>query len=131
MTEGWKRFRRTGRVHARKVSIGWTWSAGEGDRMQAASGDWRVSDEEGNEWSVAADIFPETYRHVSGDIWERRGIVLARPASPGERIATLEGEVDTRAGDWVVRGEGGEEWPVPAAQFERRYEEVTDSRASE
>ena len=37
---------------------------------------------------------------------------------------TLEGRVTAAEGDWVVRGEQGEKWPVPADEFARRYAKV-------
>ena len=56
--------------------------------------------------------------------WRRRGNVFARPAQPGETIETLEGPATAFAGDWVVRGADGEEWPVPAREFAERYAEA-------
>ena len=41
----------------------------------------------------------------------------------GETIETLEGPATAFAGDWVVRGADGEEWPVPAREFAERYAE--------
>ena len=48
--------------------------------------------------------------------------MTARPARGGEVVDTLEGAVTAAEGDWVVRGEQGEQWPVPADAFARRYE---------
>ncbi len=73
-------------------------------------------------WSVRDDIFRARYEHVDGDRWRRHGVVAARPARTGEVIDTLEGPVTAAEGDWVVRGEQGEQWPVPADEFARRYE---------
>jgi hypothetical protein len=50
------------------------------------------------------------------------GIVLARPARPGETIDTLEGPERALEGDLVIQGDTGEQWPVPLDRFERRYE---------
>ena len=91
--------------------------------MTAQAGDWAVRDPDGHRWwSVQDDIFTDRYRHVSGQLWQRHGTVLARPARPGETVHTLEGEVTAQSGDWVVQGEGGEHWTVPADEFTLRYE---------
>ena len=93
--------------------------------MEAAAGDWIVRENDGTEtWSVRDDIFRSRYEHIDGDAWRRHGVVMARPARGGEVVDTLEGQVTAAEGDWVVRGEQGEEWPVPADEFARRYEKV-------
>ena len=89
--------------------------------MRGAAGDWSVCDDEGTAWSVRDDIFRGRHEHVSGKRWRRLGTVMARPARVGETIETLEGSVVAADGDWVVKGEDGEQWPVPADDFARRY----------
>lgn len=119
----WQNFRRTGTVIAEQKSEPWTWSTRSGETMQAGVGDWAVKESDaGDPWSVRDDIFRSRYDHVDGDRWRRHGVVMARPARGGEVIDTLEGAVTTAEGDWVVRGEQGEHWPVPADEFARRYE---------
>ncbi|MCV7279810.1 hypothetical protein H7J88_09115 [Mycolicibacterium flavescens] len=119
----WQRFRRTGTVIAEKRDEPWTWTASSGDSMKASAGDWAVRDPDGGQWwSVRDDIFRSRYEHLGGDRWRRSGFAAARPARDGEVIDTLEGPVTASAGDWVVRGEHDEQWPVPADQFERRYQ---------
>ena len=90
--------------------------------MQAGPGDWLV-EEDGKSWSVRDDIFWAGYRHVSGSQWQRRGTVLARIAQPGETIQTLEGPTVAADGDWVVKGDHGDQWPVPADVFAHHYAE--------
>ena len=80
-----------------------------------------MSDGDGPSWSVNKERFAETYEHVKGDKWRRTGIALARCAVAGEIIETLEGPEQAKAGDWVVKGERGEQWPVPPADFEKNY----------
>jgi hypothetical protein len=121
-TPGWRRYRRTGIVTARQRGQAWTWTSRSGDTMHAEPGDWAVHDEEGNSWSVRDDIFRETYQHAGEDRWRRMGFVLARPARGAETIETLEGPAGAAEGDWIVRGENGEQWPVPAGQFAQRYQ---------
>jgi hypothetical protein len=89
--------------------------------LSAGAGDWEVSDGDSPPWSVADEIFRSTYSSLGGDRWERRGEVMARPAVRGEVIETLEGRVVADEGDYVIEGEGGEQWPVPGTEFVRRY----------
>lgn len=118
----WQSFVRTGTVLAEQRDQPWTWTTSSGHRMHGAAGDWSVSDEDGGTaWSVRDDIFRSRHEHVSGQRWRRLGTVTARPARAGETVETLEGPVTASDGDWVVRGDGGEQWPVPAEDFARRY----------
>ena len=82
----------------------------------------------GDEHSVRDDIFRATHEHVGGNRWRRTGTVEARPARAGEVVDTLEGPVTAAEGDWVVRGDAGECWPVPADAFAERYESVGPDR---
>jgi hypothetical protein len=119
----WQQFRRTGTVHAEQRSEPWTWTTQSGETVQAQAGDWAVRQSDGDDpWSVRDDIFRARYEHVDDDRWRRHGVVDARPARAGEVIDTLEGPVTAAEGDWVVRGEQGEQWPVPADKFAQRYE---------
>ena len=98
--------------------------------MRANAGDWAVQ-QDGETWSVDDEIFRATYEHVGGRTWRRRGTVLARPAQPGEKIDTLEGCATASQHDWVVRGADGEEWPVSADVFAKRYTELHPSTDTE
>lgn len=119
----WRRFHRAGTVVAERRDKAWTWSTRSGQTMRASAGDWAVKDpNHGNVWSVRDDIFRSRYEHVDGRYWRRYGTVEARPAREGEIVDTLEGRVTVSAGDWVVRGEHGDQWPVPGDEFSRRYE---------
>jgi hypothetical protein len=64
-----------------------------------------------------------TYEEVGDGKWYRKGRVQARPACRGEAVKTLEGFTVAAEGDWVVRGEAGEQWPVPGNEFAQRYVE--------
>ncbi|MGH3675945.1 MAG: hypothetical protein ACRDU5_09465 [Mycobacterium sp.] len=89
--------------------------------MHADAGDWEVRDSDGDSWSVRDDKFRSTYQQVNGNRYERTGFVRATPARKGEIVDTLEGPVTTAPGDWVVKGSGGERWPVPGEEFAQRY----------
>jgi len=47
--------------------------------------------------------------------------VQVRFATQDDRISTLEGNVHARAGDAIVTGISGEQWPVARAQFAAKY----------
>ncbi|WP_232078405.1 RyR domain-containing protein [Mycobacterium paraseoulense] len=118
----WQTFTRIGTVTAEQRDAPWTWTSDSGHTMRANAGDWAVH-EDGKIWSVRDDIFRDTYEPAGDGKWQRSGCVQARPAQAGETIDTLEGPATAADGDWVVRGEAGEQWPVPADEFARRYAE--------
>ena len=118
----WRRYRRVGVVTAEQRQQPWTWTSDSGDTLQAGRGDWVVEEPGGRRWSVRDDIFRATHEHIDGSRWRRTGFVLARPARSGETVDTLEGPATASQGGWVLRGEGGEQWPVSAEEFARRYD---------
>ncbi len=118
----WERYRRTGSVHAERRDAAWSWTTTDGQPMQADAGDWQVRDDAGCTWSVRDDIFRATYEQAPEGRWRRTGTVQARRACPGEVVDTLEGAVRAESGQWVLRGDAGEQWPVPAEHFARCYE---------
>ncbi len=118
----WQQFRRRGLVSAERLDRDWTWTTASGETMHAQRGDWRVWDDHGHQRSVAAELFEATHELVSHARYRRVGIVSSRQAAEEEVVATKEGNAIARVGDWVVRGEQGEQWPVPAAQFLASYE---------
>lgn len=122
----WRRYRRRGEVTAEKRSTEWTWSTSAGERMRAEAGDWAVIDDAGRERSVAADVFESTYEQTGLHRYRRVGIVLAKRATCRQIIATLEGGAVAEEGDWIIQGQGGERWPVPAEHFEKTYEGPLD-----
>jgi hypothetical protein len=121
----WEQFERVGIVVAEQRTEAWTWTTETGETLTANAGDWEVREGAGGgSWSVRDDIFHQTYEHVDGSQWRRRGTVLARRARPGESIETLEGTVSAANGDWVIKGDKSELWPVPAEKFAQRYQRI-------
>lgn len=43
------------------------------------------------------------------------------------RIATLEGDMECRMGDWIIKGVNGEFYPCKPDIFEKTYETVSDA----
>ena len=122
----WHSYRRHGEVTAEQRQVGWTWTMSTGEVMRAQPGDWAVIDDGGNERSVAAAVFAATHERVGPGRYRRSGTVRARPAVAGEVIATLEGDVVAKAGDWIIEGSQGEQWPVPEPQFRKTYDGPVD-----
>lgn len=118
----WHRFRRRGEVTAEIRESAWTWVSPSGEEMQARAGDWAVVDDEGRERSVAAGVFESTHEEVAPGRYRRSGDVQARRVAEPEVVHTLEGDVLAGEGDWIVRGQKGEQWPVHDAQFRGSYE---------
>ena len=117
------RFRRSGRVRLVRVAErAETWTTDSGTPMTAETGDLIITAETGgNLRSVKPDSFAATYALVEGDVYERTGEVWARPANPGERVATQEGEDVAGEGQWLVTDDDGNSWFVPEKVFEEGY----------
>ena len=117
------RFRRHGRVRLVRVAEqAETWTTDSGATMVAQPGDLIITAETGGDLrSVKPDSFAATYRQVKGDVYERTGEVWARPAQPGERVLTQEGEDVAGEGQWLVTDDDGNSWFVPEDVFTSGY----------
>ena len=96
--------------------------------MHGGAGDWAVQGANGQTWSVRDDIFRSTHE-FDGAHWRRTGSAQARKATAGEVIQTLEGPLTAQAGDWVVRGPAGEQWPVRPEVFRQQYQAHSERAA--
>lgn len=117
----WHRYRRRGEVTAVRRDAPWSWTTSDGQTLNAAAGDWQVTDETGTR-SVEPATFERTHVHLDGDRWARVGVVEARRARPGEAVSTPEGPLTAGRDEWLLRGLSGEQWLVGDAHFERAYE---------
>ena len=124
----WQQFDRVGTVIAQRHTEPWSWTSPSGQTMQAGAGDWAVRGANGQTWSVRDDIFRSTHE-FDGTHWHRTGSAQARKANAGEVIQTLEGPLTAQAGDWVVRGPAGEQWPVRPDVFRQQYQAHTERPA--
>lgn len=129
MDEMWRWFKRSGIVHGERLQSAWRWKTSSGNVMQAEPGDWRLWDSKDPEhrWSITPCELELTYRQVAPGVFERTGSVEARPAHPGEVVATLEGNATARDGDWVIRS-GEATWVVSPTLFAERYQPARDPR---
>ena len=115
------RFRRSGRVRLLRVAErAEIWTSDSGSPMSVEPGDMIVSSGE-RTWSITPDSFAATYVQVEGDVYERAGEVWARPAKPGEWVATQEGEDVAGEGQWWVTDDDGNSWFVPGDVFTANY----------
>lgn len=46
--------------------------------------------------------------------------------NPSIKIETLEGEMEAKLGDWIIRGVNGEFYPCKPDIFEKTYEQVEE-----
>lgn len=110
-------------VRAVRVGEDSEWTTARGDVLHAAAGDWWVIDGE-DRWSVGGDVFVQTYAKIADDRYRKVAQVSAIQVTESVTVQTLEGTATGEPGDWLVRNPSGECWPVPAAEFARRYEEA-------
>ncbi len=126
----WQQFQRTGTVVAQRRSEPWSWTSASGTTMHGSSGDWEIRGSNGRTWSVRDDIFRSTHQQIDATRWRRTGVVQARKARPGEVIETLEGPLNAQAGDWIVRGRAGEQWPVRPDAFRQQYQAISHTEGT-
>lgn len=119
------KYRSIREVKAYRLDSPLVWSTSTGSEMSAAAGDWMVTDGQ-KSWTVDHQIFEATYRSMSPGVFRKFGIVQARQIEVSAIIPTLEGNVCAEPGDWVVRGEAGDVWPVPDLEFTRAYERLAN-----
>jgi hypothetical protein len=117
----WHRFRRVGTVRAVRLDARREWTTANGDVLTAESGDWWVTGDTGDSWSVGPEHFAQTYERDGSDVWRRKGTTLGREAVPGESIRSREGLERATAGDWIMSGSLGEEWIVRADHVAKAY----------
>ena len=128
------RYRRHGQVTLlRVVERPETWTTRSGKLMTVAIGDRVIMDVDGGIRSIKPDSFASTYKQVEGNVYERIGEVWARPAQPGERVLTQEGEDVAGEDQWLVTDDDGHSWFVPVNVFELGYRPASspDQEAAE
>jgi hypothetical protein len=78
---------------------------------------------------IEARQFTEDELHVQHDVAEWCNGKLRGTMLPAEQrviqIYTLEGEMEARVGDWIIKGVKGEFYPCKPDIFKMTYEEVT------
>ncbi len=94
-----------------------------GGEQCCKAGDWLVCNN-GDTYTVDADVFATTYRQVAPGQYVKVAPVWAEVATTSGSIHTREGESRYRAGDYLVydRQEGGEGYCMSAERFVSMYE---------
>jgi hypothetical protein len=94
-----------------------------GAEQKCKAGDWFV-DNNGDVYTVDAEVFAGTYRNVGPGIYVKTtSIWAARAAQPGS-VATKEGRSHYNAGDYLVSNneDGTDAYCISADKFESMYE---------
>ena len=86
-------------------------------------GDWLV-DNDGDVYTVEAQVFSDTYRWISPGRYVKSGRVWAEVAEQAGRIQTKEGETHYQSGDYLVYNnpDGSDGYAVSADKFKAMYE---------
>ena len=94
-----------------------------GGEQRCKPGDWLV-DNDGDVYTVDAEVFARTYRCVSPGVYVKTTPVWAEVASCAGRVITKEGISQYKEGDYLVSNneEGTDTYRVTAAKFESMYE---------
>lgn len=93
-----------------------------GGEQRGKAGDWLV-DNDGDVYTVDADVFTRTYRQVGPGAYVKSTPVWAMRASEAGSVKTMEGETHYEAGDYIVsnRPDGSDEYAMTAEKFESLY----------
>ncbi len=114
-------FRRIGEVRARRLHAPRPWTRLTGDQLHGGAGDWRVTDDAGDERTIRDTEFRRSHQSLGGGRYLRTGVFRAWQVRQDQELRTLEGRAVAHPGDWIVEGYGGERWPVSDIQFQRSY----------
>ena len=90
--------------------------------QRAKAGDWIV-DNDGDVYSVDADVFERTYQRTGPGTYVKTTPIWAERASSAGSVKTKEGVTPYAAGDYIVSNdrEGSDEYAMTAATFENLY----------
>jgi hypothetical protein len=94
-----------------------------GGPQRCKAGDWIVENS-GDVYTVDAETFARTYRHVRDGAYLKTAPIWAEQAAAAGDVATKEGRTSYAAGDYVVSNEedGSDPYAVDKVTFERMYE---------
>ena len=93
-----------------------------GGEQRAKGGDWIV-DNDGEIYTVDADVFARTYRQTGPGTYVKTTPIWAERAKNAGSINTKEGLTFYEAGDYLVSNniDGTDEYAISAAKFESLY----------
>ena len=119
-------YKKSGTVQAERLTADMEWTT-NGAKMEGKAGDWKVTGPDGGIWTIKPDIFAKTYTEVSPGVYAKSALATAQLIPHDMIVHTLEGDVPASAGDFLVTGPAGEQYPVPAAKFRGMYKQVDGS----
>jgi len=93
-----------------------------GGEQRAKAGDWIV-DNDGDVYTVDAEVFERTYRRTETGTYVKTTPVWAERASSAGSVKTKEGVTHYAAGDYIVSNnrDGSDGYAMTAAKFENLY----------
>ena len=93
-----------------------------GGDQRAKAGDW-VVDNEGDVYTVDADVFKRTYHQTGPGIYVKTTPIWAERASCAGSVQTKEGVTHYNAGDYLVSNssDGTDDYAIAADKFESLY----------
>jgi len=93
-----------------------------GGEQRAKAGDWLV-DNDGDVYTVDADVFERTYRQTGIGTYVKTTPIWAEQASRAGSIKTKEGVTHYEAGDYLVSNniDGSDDYAISATKFESLY----------
>jgi hypothetical protein len=93
-----------------------------GSEQRAKAGDWLL-DNDGDVYTVDADVFERTYRQTGTGTYVKTTPIWAEQASRAGSIKTKEGVTHYEAGDYLVsnNSDGSDEYAISATKFESLY----------
>lgn len=100
-----------------------------GGEQRAKPGDWIV-DNNGDVYTVDADVFARTYRQTATGAYVKTTPVWAERATGAGHVKTKEGFTQYEPGDYIVSNssDGTDEYAMKADKFEELYTLDTDER---
>src|SRR5215831_19411080 len=93
-----------------------------GAEQHAKPGDWIV-DNNGDVYTVDADVFARTYRQTGAGTYAKTTPIWAERADRAGSVTTREGETHYEAGDYLVSNdrEGTDRYAIDAETFASLY----------
>jgi hypothetical protein len=102
-----------------------------GGEQRAKPGDWLV-DNDGDVYTVDAEVFGRTYRRVESErgAYVKMTAVWAERASKSGSVKTKEGVTHYQAGDYIVSNssDGSDQYAIAAKKFESLYMPAEEER---
>ena len=94
-----------------------------GGEQRAMPGNWIV-DNDGDVYTVNAEVFARTYQQTGPGTWVKTTPVWAERAAQAGSVQTMEGETHYWAGDYLVSNneDGSDGYAMSAEKFDALYQ---------